>query len=286
MEIEVLANKYQILENIGNGHFGSVSKGICIRTRKRVAIKMEERSDHGLLKHEATVLHYLDSQKCKNIPFLYYYGFHRNTVVYIVMSYYAHGSLDQLRQSMDEEEKIGWWNTALDILEHIHKAGIVHRDLKPQHFMRDEQYEWHLIDFGLATSFLDDSQEHIKEVPKDNIVGSPNYVSWFVHGGRDVVRRDDFLSTIYILWELFWGSYLDTNSSVQISTDVLNDFNAWLREQKDFSRFYEKLAREDGERGPMMDFMVSLLSHAEQLKFKDKPNYSLFVLSPIVQIPL
>lgn len=273
----IIARKYKILEKVGKGQFGAVSKGICLNTHKYVAIKIEEQKV-SLLKHEATVLHYLDSQKCKNIPYLYYYGFQKPAIICIVMSYYSQGSLDIWRPNMDSDDKKNWWNTALDILEHIHKAGIVHRDLKPQHFMRDEQHEWHLIDFGLATSYLDDYHEHIREVPKDQIVGSPNYVSWFVHCGKDVVRRDDFLSLIYILWELVYGSYLQSNLVLEnkYSTDVLDAFNVWIKDQKEFSLFFHVL--ETGNKDEYISFMVSLLSHAESLTFKEKPNYELFYL--------
>lgn len=272
----VIARKYRVQEKVGKGQFGSVLKGICLNTRKLVAIKIEERSDKtiNLLKHEATVLHYLDAQKCKNIPILYYYGFQEPSVVCIVMSFYSQGSLDIWCPNMVPDDKSNWWNTALDILEHIHKAGIVHRDLKPQHFMRDEHHEWHLIDFGLATSYLDDSQEHMKEVPKDHIVGSPNYVSWYVHCGKDVVRRDDFLSLIYIFWELLYGSYLISGEANNTySTDVVDRFNVLIKDQKEFSRFFHLLEMKTDE---YTSFMVSLLSHAEKLAFKEKPNYELF----------
>jgi len=269
----VIARKYRILENVGKGQFGSVSKGICLNSQKYVAIKMEPEQMH-LLKHEATVLHYLDSQKCKNIPSLYYYGINHNKC-FVVMSFFSQGSLDV---HLNSDEKIKWWNTALDILEHIHKAGIVHRDLKPQHFMRDEQHEWHLIDFGLATSYLDESHDHIKDVPKKQIIGSPNYVSWFVHCGKNVARRDDFLSLIYIFWEQLYGSFLVDNTLVEnkYSVDISDEFNVWIKDQKDFRRFFNLLETRTNDE--FTDFMVSLLSHAEQLQFKEKPNYELFSL--------
>jgi serine/threonine protein kinase len=271
----IIAHKYQITGNVGSGRFGSVLKGFCLRSGKIVAVKMEESDGIGTLRHEATVLHYLDTQKCTNIPQIYYYGLHRPNHICMVMSYYSEGSLDGLRPHLQLEEKLAWWNTALDVLEHIHKAGIVHRDIKPQHFVRDKNNEWNLIDFGLATSFLDESNAHIRESPKDHIVGSPKYVSWFVHGGRDVVRRDDFLSLIYVFWELLYGDFIGVGGEEnKYSTDVLDEFNEKLREQKEFSRFYRLLEMKSDD--AMVDLMVSLFSHAEELSFRDKPNYSLF----------
>ena len=83
---------------------------------------------------------------------------------------------------------------------------------------------------------------------------------------------------IYLLWELLYGSYLDTmESTIENinSTDVVDEFNVWLRDQKEFHRFYTKL---DAKNDNMVDFIVSLLSHAEELRFTDKPCYDLFVL--------
>lgn len=275
--MNIIANKYQIQKKLGEGNFGSVCKGVCLKTQKTVAIKLEHQSvEHSLMKHEATVLHYLDTQKCKYIPYLHYYGY-QSPYKCIVMSYFSQGSLDLWLTYLQLEEKIDWWNTALETIQYIHKAGIVHRDLKPQHFIRDDNHVWHLIDFGLSTTYLDDNQEHIIESPNDSIVGSPAYVSWFVHQGKDVTRRDDFLSLAYIFWELLYGSFLGVSENVtnNHSTDVIDEFNLWLRDQKGFDRFYTLL---DAKNDNMVDFMVSILSHAEELRFTDKPCYDLFKL--------
>ena len=248
-----------------------------MKTDQQYAAKMEKPNPIcNTIKHEATVLHYLDTQKCKNVPYLYHYGFSSpyNT---IVVSYYSQGSLQTWKSVIQFEELLDWWNTALTILEHIHKAGIVHRDLKPAHFMRDDNHKWNLIDFGLSSTFLDDSQEHILETPKDNIIGSPNYVSWFVHQGKDVVRRDDVLSLVYIFWEMLYGSYLESPDAIEniSSTDVIDPYNIWLRDQKDFERLYLLLKNKNDV---MVDFLVSILSHIEYLDFDEKPNYILFMV--------
>lgn len=275
--MNVIANKYQIQKKLGEGNFGAVCKGLCLKTKKIVAIKMEHQNViYSLMKHEATVLHYLDMQKCKNIPYLYYYGY-QSPYKCIVMSYFSRGSLDLWTTILSLEEKIEWWNTALETIQCIHKAGIVHRDLKPQHFVRDDNNNWHLIDFGLSTTYLDDNQEHIIESPRDCIVGSPAYVSWFVHQGKDVTRRDDLLSLVYVFWELLYGSFTGNPEDIinTHSTDVIDEFNLWLRDQKSFDRFYTLL---DQKKDCMVDFMVSVLSHAQELRFIDKPCYDLFKL--------
>jgi len=272
----IIARKYQATGKLGHGGFGTVLKGICLRSRKMVAIKLNDSDTVCTLRHEATVLHYLGTQKCTNIPLIFYYGMHKQNQSCIVMSYYSDGSLDGLRPHMSLDEKLAWWNTSLDIIEHVHRAGIVHRDIKPHHFMRDGNYEWNLIDFGLATSYLDETNSHINEAPKNHIVGSPKYVSWFVHGGRDVARRDDFLSLIYVFWELLYGEFVELEGGGKntYKTNVTDEFNAWLRDQKEFIRLYNILKTKIKDE--TVNLMISLLSHAEELGFKEKPNYPIF----------
>lgn len=278
-----IANKYAVVKRIGQGAFGSVFKAECLKTKKPYASKLEKvDTTFSLIKHEAAILHYLNSQKCTHIPYIYYYGI-QSPYYCLVMTYYE-GSLEGLGSSLSMYEKIIWWNTMINTLKHIHKAGIVHRDLKPAHFMRDSNQAWNLIDFGLATSFLKDGHQFIDEVPKENIVGSPIYVSFHVHEGKEVVPRDDFISLIYIFWELLYGSFLSTsNTNMDLlpeQTDykrehILHPYNQWLKEQKQWTRLYQLLQTEQQE-DCCSDMIVGMLIHGQFLTFKDKPNYDNF----------
>lgn len=273
-----IANKYVIQNGIGQGNFGSVFEAICLKTKKTYAVKLEKvESSFSLIKHEASILFYLNTQKCTHVPYIYYYGI-QTPYNCLVMTYYE-GSLDD--NTLTLHEKIKWWNTMLRTIERIHNAGIVHRDLKPAHFMRDSCGEWNLIDFGMATSFLKDSQ-HIEEVQKPHIVGSPNYVSYHVHEGKDVVPRDDFISLIYIFWELLYGTFLNkeegvVNKEKEVCSDYTKEhisypYNLWLKEQKSWERLYKLQKNHNSE------MLVGLLMHGQFLRFKDKPNYEIFII--------
>ena len=273
-----IANKYAILKQIGQGVFGSVFKAECLKTKKHHAVKLEKLDTaFSLIKHEAAILHYLNSQKCSHLPYIYYYGIQ---VPYycLVMTYYE-GSLADLANSLSLQDKMKWWNTMITTLKQIHKAGIVHRDLKPAHFMRDSNLGWNLIDFGLATSFLKDGHQHIDEVYKEHIVGSPSYVSFYVHEGKDIGPRDDFVSLIYIFWELLYGSFLSTTNPFVLQEEtefqrehILHPYNQWLKNQKHWTRLYQLKRQEDC----CSEMIIALLVHGQFLKFKDKPNYDHF----------
>lgn len=294
-----IGHKYELIRQLGKGQFGAVCEAHCIRTHKQYAAKLEHQTvAFSTLKHEATILHHLNANKCTNIPYIYYYG-QSSPYTTLVITFYE-GSLENLRENMTLGEKIQWWNQMLKAFNTIHRAGIVHRDIKPPHFMKHPtKQEWHLIDFGLATSYIGPDQNHIEDVIKESIVGSPNYVSYFVHLGKDCVRRDDFISLIYVFWELLYGKLLnitfeDYSLYLKIHmatheipeneriaymesfelTRIDHPYNDWLWQQKDWKRLYRwlDLCTED----KMKDFLYSVLMHAERLHFADKPNYESF----------
>ena len=282
--MNIVANKYQLVKQLGKGQFGSICEAMCIRTQRKFAVKLEKQDVFfSLLKHEAAILHYLNSQKCVHIPYIYYYGV-SSPYVTLVMTYYD-TSLEILRETMTFEEKVEWWNDSIHAIEKIHKAGIVHRDIKPAHFMkRQDSGEWHLIDFGLSSSYLDEYGNHIEEVVKSNIVGSPDFVSIFVHQGYGPVCRDDFVSLFYVFWTLLYGNYLDS-PYIQKNRDepeILNDrtainypYNQWLLEKKRWDIFYSRLntIEKDSNR---KEKIYSLLTHAERLQFSERPKYAHF----------
>lgn len=69
----ILFNKYKLLDKIGNGSYGEIYKGVNIRTKEYVAIKIEN-IQHGkrLLKNEAIIYKYLNN--CKGIPTIKWFG--------------------------------------------------------------------------------------------------------------------------------------------------------------------------------------------------------------------
>jgi len=241
----VIGRKYKLLQRFGQGQFSTVCRGECIRSKTPVAIKMEKNTVmYPLLKHEVNILHYLEKQKCDSIPRVFYYGF-QAPYICLVMSFYINGSLNSWKSRLNLEEISEWWNVAVSILQSIHKAGIVHRDLKPAHFMRNKHGDWNLIDFGIATTYLDENHRHIEDKPQEHIIGSPLYVSYYVHQGKSVVRRDEYLSLLYILWELLFQNAIGCDPPESIeniqSTNTNDPYNQWLQNEKDFFHLNNRL---------------------------------------------
>jgi len=207
---------YEILEHIGTGKFGDVWSGFHVRTGEKVAIKRElQNNDYKMLKHEATVLHYLYSQGCRRIPLIYWFGLQEDCPVLIMTHYDI--TLDEYAKdkNMTKELCNSYTKQMIYLVQCIHNHSILHRDIKPENFMFKGDV-LHLIDFGLA-SVLDD-KDHRKDnisdspdsesVAKEFFNGTPKYASFYIHSGLKASRRDDLISTGYIYMYLSCGRRL------------------------------------------------------------------------------
>ena len=60
--MNLINNKYKLIEKIGSGSFGSIFKGENIRTKEKVAIKLEPiKNETKMLKNESIIYQYLPS---------------------------------------------------------------------------------------------------------------------------------------------------------------------------------------------------------------------------------
>jgi len=238
----MIQNKYEIRKQIGHGQFGTIYEGEN-RRKQRVAIKMEqEDSPIKMLKQETTILHYLYQKGCRHVPPVYWYGMYE-TQTTLVMPLYDCTLEHYVKNNIIDQKKIQNLATQMiDILIHIHQYGVIHRDIKPQNFMlRDESIV--LIDFGLATIYLDENNQHMKEKSKDSfIMGTPKFISLFVHDGNDPCRRDDVISVLYIYLYILYEKLPWENVTTQEDSDYSpyhilhpnNQKRKWLKE--DFHR--------------------------------------------------
>lgn len=210
--MQFLQNKYKINTPIGKGGFGTLFAGENIKTKEKIAIK-KETSDIATLKHEVKMINFLYLKGVRNITEIYWYG-NINDTLYMVMPLYERSLEDCIHRIIIKnwEDKVRTITSimvqVLDILKHIHDLYIIHRDIKPANFMLKGN-DIYLIDFGLATFYLNAHGEHYR--PMHNIgensviVGSPKYASIHLHNGYVSSRRDDIISLCYMAIQLESG---------------------------------------------------------------------------------
>lgn len=216
----IIANKYHIDKFIGNGKFGKVYRGINNKNKNYVAIKLEDkRTSYKLLKRETSILKYLYEKKCRSIPSVYWFG-EIDDSMGLIMSYYDCSLFEYLNIKSINQSKLNYIMVkSIQILESIHSNFVIHRDIKPQNFMI-KNGELFLIDFGLATFWVNDEQIHISNSTRQEIIGTPKYISPNIHLGWTPSRRDDIISLGYIYIYLFaqelpWDSvYTDTENEI------------------------------------------------------------------------
>ena len=74
-------------------------------------------------------------------------------------------------------------------LESLHECGYIHNDIKPENFLLDSEGKIFLIDYGLASKYVDDDNKHIEYSKSKALKGTLRYASINMHKGITPSRR-------------------------------------------------------------------------------------------------
>ncbi len=150
-------------------------------------------------------------------------------------------------------------------IEILHSKGILHRDLKPENLVighqKDSLSTVYLIDFGLATAFMDTKNHHIPFNKKGHVVGTLYYLSVYGHLGIQASRRDDLITLGYLLLHLFYGQLPWINVKGDMQEKVLSIFQ--LKSTITLEKLCQGLPNE----------FVQYFRYVLNLPFFQKPNY-------------
>lgn len=110
----------------------------------------------------------------------------------------------------------------LQMLQQLHLIGKVYNDLKLDNILvskesTDDQILIKLIDFGLATSFIDAQGMHIKREQTSDFKGNLAMSSIHAMNFETMSRRDDLLSLTYVLVYMCQGQldFLNVDPNIE-----------------------------------------------------------------------
>lgn len=254
----ILANKYELLNKISEGSFGSVFKAKNIRTNEFVAIKIERKNENNIntLKIEAKIYQYLAKEH--GFPRLKWYGTDYQ-INYLVINLLVCSltKLTKVYGSLQLKTVLTLGIQLIKRMETLHSKYLLHRDIKPDNFLLDNNNVLYLIDFGLCKRYEFDGTHMEERQIGSTVIGTMNFVSLNVHNGIEPSRRDDLESCIYIilfmlLGKLEWFNIRDKNAMAQMKQQLTNNIHP-------------------------ISFIQEMLVYVRKLTFKEMPDYDYLI---------
>jgi eukaryotic-like serine/threonine-protein kinase len=217
---KVVDGRYKVLEVIGRGGMGVVYRVEHLRMGKIAAMKVL----HHDLASEPDVIARFEREaaaisKLHHPHTVQVFDFGTaGTALYLIMEYVRGVDLARMIQ---RDGPVPWHRAAAllaqvcSALQEAHEMSIVHRDLKPENVLitrtaggRDYAK---VLDFGLAK--LDERKPPSTMTDKQQIVGTPYFMSPEQIRGDDVDHRSDIYSFGALMFEVLTGQHLFTGST-------------------------------------------------------------------------
>ena len=202
---KIIAERYELLELIGQGGMADVYLAQDIILNRTIAIKILRTS---LAKDPIYVTRFQREASAaaalshKNIVEIYDVGEDEDKY-YIVMEYVPGMTLKELilkRGAVHVVEAIDIMKQVISGISKAHQLGIIHRDLKPQNILVTDSGVAKIADFGIA------SMQSLAQVTQtDVIMGSLHYLAPELARGEKATAQSDVYALGIVFYELLLG---------------------------------------------------------------------------------
>ncbi|MEO0804164.1 MAG: serine/threonine-protein kinase [Cyanobacteria bacterium J06642_2] len=147
--------KYQLKQQIGDGHFGDVWLAHDLTLSRDVAVKILDESMAPVAENlkEAKVGNRLNHQNVVRVHYADVISINSSKIVLIAMEYHDRGSVVKQLNSQNFLQINLAIKIAIDILkglEYLHENGLYHNDIKPSNILIGETGEGILTDYGIS----------------------------------------------------------------------------------------------------------------------------------------
>lgn len=202
---DLFAERYEIIEPLGQGGMGKVFKAYDRKVGEVVALKLIRPeisvNDKAIerFKNELKFARKISHRNVCRMHDMGEEGFFR----YITMEYVAGEDLKRFIRragTLSAGKAIHVAKQVVEGLAEAHRLGVVHRDLKPQNIMIDQDGNARIMDFGIAR-FADAEGMTGSGV----MIGTPEYMSPEQAELLDVDARADIYSLGVVLYEMTSG---------------------------------------------------------------------------------
>jgi serine/threonine protein kinase len=203
---------YDANSRLGNGAFGSVFKAWDDVKNCHVALKIQAvnpKMPDIRLKKEVEIASKLNHPNVAHYDTCYTFEDLNGESDVAVMSYYEHGSLDNLLRNVDltMEQREDILVQILDGIAYLHYNGIIHRDLKPQNILilhLKGRYIPKITDFGISKQIV---QGENSAISTSLYGGTYSYVSPEQLKETTIRKNTDLWSFGIIAFQLLTGTY-------------------------------------------------------------------------------
>jgi eukaryotic-like serine/threonine-protein kinase len=201
----ILADRFEILQLLGQGGMGAVYKGRDIELERLVALKLirpELASHPEILRRFKQELILAREVTHRNVIRIFDLG-QAQGIKFITMEYVEGRDLRGLihdKEKFSTDDAVPVVLQIAAALDAAHTAGVVHRDLKPQNVMVDKDGRVYVMDFGIARSL-----ETPGMTQTGALMGTPEYMSPEQAKGEKVDARSDLFALGIIFYEMLTG---------------------------------------------------------------------------------
>ena len=218
-----LADRYEIIEQIGTGGMSDVYKAKCHKLNRYVAIKVmksEFSEDKTFVSKFRAEAQSVAGFTHPNVVNVYDVG-DENGIYYIVMELVEGITLKKYiekRGRIPFKEAVSIAIQVANGLDAAHKHNIVHRDIKPQNIIISKEGKVKVTDFGIAKVASSST------INSSSTMGSVHYISPEQARGGYSDARSDIYSLGITVFEMLTGTVpFDGDSTVAVAVQHIQD---------------------------------------------------------------
>jgi eukaryotic-like serine/threonine-protein kinase len=209
---QVVAERYHVLQKLGEGGMGQVYLAEHVRMGRRSAVKVMSPN----LARDPDAVSRFNREAANasrithpNVAAIYDFGETADGLIYLAMEFVDGEPLTKIIQALGSLPLARAVNIArqtADALTVAHELGIVHRDLKPDNIMigrgREGADMVKVVDFGIAKA----SQSEAQKVTRTGmVVGTPEYMSPEQLAGDKLDGRSDIYALGLVTFVMLTG---------------------------------------------------------------------------------